>query len=75
LQSGAAATTVIRVMQAEKMLEGKKMDDNLIESASKKIFDLIEPISDARASADYRKEMSGVLARRSLRESFENAIG
>lgn len=31
------------------------------------------PISDSRASADYRREMSGVLARRALRECAAQA--
>jgi len=36
---------------------------------------LIQPVSDVRGSAQYRKQISVVLVRRALEEAYQNAKG
>lgn len=63
---GAVAPTVIRVTEAEAYLQGRTLSEEVLD----KVEDLAEaaavPISDVRASAEYRSAMAGVLARRVL---------
>ncbi len=63
---GAVAPTVIRVTEAEAFLQGRTLSEEVLD----KLEDLAEaaavPISDVRASAEYRSAMAGVLARRVL---------
>ena len=56
---GAVAPTVIRAIQTEKELKGKRLDN--ISEAIKIIREEVSPISDIRSIAEYRKEMCGVL--------------
>jgi carbon-monoxide dehydrogenase medium subunit len=44
-----------------------------ITEAASKAADESKPISDLRASADYRKDMCKVLTKRALRIAFERA--
>jgi aerobic carbon-monoxide dehydrogenase medium subunit len=64
---GAVAPTPIRVKKAEEILRGEEMKDALIEKAARAASDESSPISDVRASADYRKDMVQVFTRYALR--------
>jgi len=61
---GAVAPTPIRAYQTEAILIGKKVTTELINICSKKVLDEISPITDIRASAEYRREMTSTLFRR-----------
>jgi carbon-monoxide dehydrogenase medium subunit len=67
---GAVAAVPMRAYAAEKVMEGKAIDAELIEKAAQAASDVARPIDDHRASAWYRKEMVKVLLRRSLEEIF-----
>jgi aerobic carbon-monoxide dehydrogenase medium subunit len=54
---GAVAPTPIRARKAEGILKGQKIVSELIERSAKVAADETRPISDIRASADYRREM------------------
>jgi CO/xanthine dehydrogenase FAD-binding subunit len=54
---GAVAPTPIRARKAEEILKDQKISPELIEKSAKAAADETKPISDIRASADYRKEM------------------
>ena len=54
---GAVAPTPIRARKAEGILKDQKISPELIEKSAKVAADEAKPISDIRASADYRKEM------------------
>lgn len=54
---GAVAPTPIRLKNVEQLLTGQKLTDELIEKAAQLARDSVRPISDQRASAEYRKEM------------------
>jgi carbon-monoxide dehydrogenase medium subunit len=50
------------------LLLGNALDEDLLTRVGETIMKEVSPISDSRASAEYRREMCGVLARRALRE-------
>ncbi|MBW2096474.1 MAG: xanthine dehydrogenase family protein subunit M [Deltaproteobacteria bacterium] len=63
---GAVAPTPIRARTAEGILKGEKISKKLIQRAARAAVKESKPISDVRASADYRKEMIRVLTERAL---------
>lgn len=72
---GSVAPTPIRMWEAEELMRGRRMTEELIKEAAAACQKLIKPIDDLRASADYRREMSKVLVRRALREAWMIAEG
>jgi carbon-monoxide dehydrogenase medium subunit len=63
---GAVAPTPIRARRAEDLLRGKALSAELIARAAEAAVAESHPISNVRASAEYRREMVGVLTRRAL---------
>lgn len=72
---GAVAPTPVRAREAEALLAGKELDDGLLADVAECVRRAVKPISDHRASAEYRREMSAVLVVRALREAAERAGG
>lgn len=66
LALGAVAPTVIRMTEAEEILEGRKPTSDVVEEAAQTIRSAIEPIDDVRGSAWYRREVAGDLLRQAL---------
>lgn len=63
---GSVAPTVIRPTKAEECLRGKKLTTEVIECAAGKAMEAAQPITDIRATAEYRKEMVGVMLSRAV---------
>ena len=63
---GAVAPTPIRSQTCERMLVGETLDEALIERAAVAATEDAVPISDVRASADYRMTLVSVLSKRAL---------
>ena len=63
---GAVAPTPIRARRAEELLRGRALGPGLIAQAAKAAADESRPITNVRASAEYRREMVEVLTRRAL---------
>lgn len=57
------------------LLLGQKLSDQLIEKAAEAAQGEAKPIDDIRASAEYRREIVKVLARRLLKEAYAAAKG
>lgn len=70
---GACAPTPLRVPKAEKILVGKKISADDIESAAQIASEASKPISDVRASDSYRKEMVKVQCKRVIKEALSRA--
>jgi CO/xanthine dehydrogenase FAD-binding subunit len=68
---GGVGETPVRCEQAEKVLEGEEISVDIVDKASQVAMDNIDPLSDHRASADYRKMMTRVFVKRSLLKSIE----
>jgi len=66
---GAVAPIVIRVPKAEVYLEGRKITEDAMAEAGRIAATEAEPISDFRASADYRRDLIAVLVKRCLANS------
>lgn len=64
---GAVAPTPIRARNAESVLEGQALDDALVEYAAQAASEESRPITDVRASADYRREMVKVFTQWAIR--------
>ena len=70
---GAVAPKVVRAYKAEAFLEGKPVTvENMAEAGQVAITDC-KPISDFRASAEYRKDLVAILTRRALEGAYELA--
>ncbi|MGA7455193.1 MAG: FAD binding domain-containing protein [Rhodoplanes sp.] len=70
---GAVAPTVIRATEAEAYLAARSISDNAMLEAGCIAAQEAKPISDFRASADYRRSLIAVLTERALRHSRESA--
>ncbi|KQX45054.1 MULTISPECIES: FAD binding domain-containing protein [Ensifer] len=68
---GAVGATVLRAPQAEAMLRGTRLDAETVRSAADKAMEECTPISNVRASADYRRDMVGVLTGRAIKQALE----
>ena len=70
LAMGAVAPTLIRLKKCEKLMEGRAVDDSLIETLLELAPTEIAPIDDVRSSAEYRKDVSGVLIARVIKKAL-----
>ena len=70
---GSVAPTPIRIPNAEAILENSKPTETKIREAAEKIKQTIKPISDVRASDEYRSETGVTLVRRVLEEACKRA--
>jgi len=70
LALATAAPTPIRVKEAEGVLTGKKLDEEVIELAAETASKEASPRSSWRASEEYRREMIRVLTRRAITQAL-----
>lgn len=63
---GAVAPTPIRAREIESFLTGEKLTDETIAHAAEVGDDAIQPISDVRGSAEYRRELVRALLKTAL---------
>ena len=71
---GAVGPTPLRARKAEELLLGNTFSEDLLTRAGAAVEKEVSPISDGRASAEYRREMSVVLTRRALRECAAQTV-
>lgn len=62
-----------RAISVEKVLRGEKASPKILEEAARHAAEDVEPLADIHASAEYRREMASVIARRALARAFERA--
>jgi CO/xanthine dehydrogenase FAD-binding subunit len=70
---GGVAPTPFRAQNAERVLTGCSPGGNVFPVAAKIAAEEAKPITDQRASAQYRKEMVEVWTRLSLEQAIQNA--
>ncbi len=70
---GAAGTTVIRATAAENALKGQTLTDEAIRAAAATVAAAVDPLSDYRGSAEYKRDMAVVWVRRALTEARARA--
>jgi CO/xanthine dehydrogenase FAD-binding subunit len=71
----ALAPTIRRVAGAEEALVGSAGDADAVAAAGRAAAEAAEPIDDVRATADYRRAMAAVVARRAITGALRRARG
>lgn len=70
---GSVAPTTLRPRDAEQTLVGEAPGNQLFEEAGRMAGEVVSPIDDMRASAEYRRAMVPVLVRRALSLAVDRA--
>ena len=70
---GGAAPVPLRAMEAERMLKGKKITENLLEQVGSKASEEADPVADIHASEEYRRHLVKALTKRTVKKAWENA--
>jgi carbon-monoxide dehydrogenase medium subunit/6-hydroxypseudooxynicotine dehydrogenase subunit alpha len=71
----AAAPTPVRASDTESMLVGERIDEALAVKAGERAAAGVQPTGDIHGSAEYRKRLIGVMARRAILAAAERAAG
>ena len=72
---GGVAPTPVRAEEAEELLSGQVITDELIKAAGEEAAEATETEPDYHASAEYRKDMARVFVQRGLREALSRVKG
>nr|WP_058326144.1 xanthine dehydrogenase family protein subunit M [Sinorhizobium sp. Sb3] len=65
--------TPLRLSEIEQRAEGKTISDDLLADIAEALNGTLHPNTDIHASADYRRHLAGVLARRAIRSAWKRA--
>jgi carbon-monoxide dehydrogenase medium subunit len=65
---GGVADTALRLTEAEALLNGTRLEDHDIATAAALALEAIDPPSDIRASAEYRRHLTPIQIERVLRD-------
>ena len=65
---GGMAAVPVRVTAVEQLLEGREVDEALIQDACQLLISELQPMSDVRASASFRMDMAVEMLERALLE-------
>lgn len=69
---GSVGVTPIRATAAEAILRGQPLKAEAFKEAGEKAKEAVDPVSDFRGSAGYKREMAGVFVRRALEKALAN---
>ena len=72
---GAVGPKVILAESAADCLVGAKLDGSILSEFSTKCSQIAKPISDKRASEEFRKDIIGVIAQRAAKKAYDRALG
>ena len=70
---GSAAPVSMRAKEAEKLLIGNEIDDELLELVGNKAAEEADPVADIHASEEYRRELVKTLTCRMVKQSWAQA--
>jgi carbon-monoxide dehydrogenase medium subunit len=68
---GAVAPTPVRARRAEEFLLGRRASERAVREAAELASGEAKPITDARSTAEYRRDVTEVLVRRTLLSALE----
>lgn len=74
LALNSVAPTILRAKRAETVLRGKKITDSLLQEMGETAATEVDPTDDNRGSAEYKREMVKVLARRAAKEALQKIV-
>jgi carbon-monoxide dehydrogenase medium subunit len=69
---GSVGVTPIRATAAEALLRGQPLKAEAFAEAGEKAKEAVDPVSDFRGSAGYKKDMAAVFVRRALEKALAN---
>jgi carbon-monoxide dehydrogenase medium subunit len=72
---GSVAPVPVRAKKIEHLINGKTITSNLIEEACKLIEDEIKPITDIRATKEYRMHMAKIMFERGINAAISRLNG
>jgi CO/xanthine dehydrogenase FAD-binding subunit len=75
LSIGSVAPTPLRMKKIENEFIGLKMSERVLNEIGQACSEQVTPIDDVRGSAEYRRDMSGVLVKRALLEAWSRTGG
>ena len=67
---GSVGVTPIRAREAESLLRGQPLKPEAFAEAGEKAKQAVDPVSDFRGSAGYKKDMAAVFVRRALEKAL-----
>ncbi len=70
---GAAASKPLRAGQAEQLLIGKPLDDNLLDEIGQKASEEADPVTDIHATEAYRRHLVSVLTKKMVKKAWAQA--
>jgi aerobic carbon-monoxide dehydrogenase medium subunit len=70
---GSVGVTPLRGMAAEALLSGQRLSERLLQAVGEAVKGAVDPLSDHRGSAAYKREMTGVMVGRALTQAWEAA--
>ena len=72
---GSVGVTPIRARAAEALLAGERLGEGLLRAAGEAVKGEVDPLSDHRGSAAYKREMAAVMVGRAIGQAWETARG
>ncbi len=72
---GGVAPTPVRAEEAEDLLAGQELTETLMEEAGRLAIEATDAESDYHASAEYRRDLTRVFVRKTLKEALTTAKG
>ena len=70
---GSVGVTPLRARAAEALLAGQRLGAGLLQAAGESVKGAVDPLSDHRGSAAYKREMAAVMVGRALSQAWEAA--
>lgn len=70
---GSVGVTPLRVGAAEALLSGQRLGESLLQAAGEAAKGAVDPLSDHRGSAAYKREMTAVMVKRALTQAWDDA--
>ncbi|MBN2108293.1 MAG: xanthine dehydrogenase family protein subunit M [Deltaproteobacteria bacterium] len=67
---GAVAPTTIRLKKVEALLEGSQITEDVLQKIVETVPTEIKPIDDVRSTAEYRRDVAGVMVKRVIAEAL-----
>jgi len=70
---GSVGVTPLRGRAAEALLAGERLGERVLQAAGEAVKGEVDPLSDHRGSAAYKREMTAVIVTRALTQAWEAA--
>jgi carbon-monoxide dehydrogenase medium subunit len=73
IAAGAVAPVPLRLTDAEAILWGCQLNEDILSWAAQAAMTQVSPITDLRSTAEYRRDLVGVFLKRAIQRAAEDA--